>query len=62
MDALIVCKTSNGYAVVPFTGTLENMDMDKMAVATRIKTYTYSGGESVCEVLERHFEKTENAA
>jgi hypothetical protein len=57
MNAMLVIKTKNGYAVAPYTGGIPADFMTDMEVATRL-SHSYDK-DTVIQALERHFEPKE---
>lgn len=55
MNAVLVIKTKNGYAVAPFAGELPSALIPEMEVAPKLSSYSY-GQDTVLAALERHFE------
>lgn len=61
LNAAIVIKTKNGYAVCPFSGELPRDLMLDMEVAVKLESYSYAT-DTVIAALARHFEPKEKAA
>lgn len=57
MNAMLVIKTKNGYAVAPYAGDVPAAFVQNMSVASKISSYSYST-DTVVTALEAHFEQT----
>jgi hypothetical protein len=56
MNAMLIVKTVNGYAAMPYSGEVPADAMSNLRIATRIdKTYS-SGAVSLLDVMEDYFE------
>jgi hypothetical protein len=56
MTAMLVIKTTNGYAALPYTGTIPADSMADLRIATKIATSYSSGSIALTDVLEEYFE------
>jgi hypothetical protein len=59
MKALLVIKTRNGYATLPFTGEIPRDTLADLSIATRIDKSYSSGAVSLVDVVEDYFEPVE---
>ncbi len=55
MKAYLVIQTTNGYACAPYSGSIPENFVENMAVATEIKSYSYSS-DTVLAALTAYFE------
>jgi hypothetical protein len=54
---MLVIKTRNGYAVVPFTGEVPQTSLSDIQIAVSVEDSSWSHrGRTVCDVLKAHFE------
>jgi hypothetical protein len=58
MNAMIVVKTKNGYAVAPHEGDLPPNFVSDMQIATALKN-NYSHRINVADIMEEFFEPAE---
>jgi len=57
MNALLIIKTANGYAVMPYSEPVPQADLTQLHVATKLNGSFYSSREkTVAEIMEAHFE------
>lgn len=56
MNAILIIKTKNGYAIAPYSGGVPDNFVDNMSVADRLSGYS---GSTVMEALQELFEKPE---
>lgn len=62
MSAMLVVKTANGYAVMPYTSPIPQCDMAELRVATVIDDSSWSyRGKTVTDILKAQFEPIEPA-
>jgi hypothetical protein len=59
MTALLIFKTTNGYAAMPYTGTIPADSMADLRIATKIAQSYSSGSIALTDVLEEYFEPEE---
>jgi hypothetical protein len=59
MTAMLVIKTTNGYAALPYTGPIPADAMAELRIATKIDKSYSSGAISMLDVLEDYFEPEE---
>jgi hypothetical protein len=55
MEPLLIVKTANGYALVPFKGCMPSIDLAQVKFAQTL-TSSYRG-KSVADLLDNHFER-----
>lgn len=56
MNAMLVIKTANGYAVMPYTSDIPQADLPKLLISTHVSSSSWGRGQSVAQILEAHFE------
>lgn len=56
MNAMLIVKTVNGYAAMPYTGEVPADAMANLRIATRIDKSYSSGAVSLLSVMEDYFE------
>jgi hypothetical protein len=56
MNAMLIVKTVNGYAAMPYTGEVPADAMSNLRIATRIDKSYSSGAVSLLDVMEEYFE------
>jgi hypothetical protein len=59
MTAMLVIKTNNGYAALPYTGQIPSDAMADLRIATKIDKSYSSGSVALVDVLEEFFEPEE---
>jgi hypothetical protein len=56
MNAMLIVKTVNGYAAMPYTGDIPADAISSLRIATRIDKSYSSGAVSLLDVMEDYFE------
>jgi hypothetical protein len=56
MNAMLIVKTVNGYAAMPYKGDIPTDAMSSLRIATRIDKSYSSGAVSLLDVMEDYFE------
>ena len=59
MNAMLIVKTTNGYAAMPYTGDIPTDALTNLRIATKLDTSYASGAISLVDVLSEYFEPEE---
>ena len=59
MNAMLIVKTTNGYAAMPYTGDIPADAMSNLRIATMIEKSYKSGAIALTDVLSEYFEPEE---